>query len=194
MESQTCQSLFVDLKQVLDIRHRPGSRWGCPLVNLSSPWHTVEAQLGLGWFTRCGEWWAGTWADSSCSVSGRHCSNGWEEEVIFRVGGQKAPLETVQGKRNSSQQSLPYSTVQGRDVGWGCSLSICWVSLHRVDANANWTGYRRLVSPLLVFGERVHVLGVGSVGSVSVRSWWVRLCMWEVWESVWVGGSVYEEV
>lgn len=90
-------------------------------------------------------------------------------------GGQRAPLETVQGKRNSSQQSLPYSTVQGRDVGWGCSLSICWVSLHRVDANANWTGYRRLVSPLLVFGERVHVLGVGSV-RVCDRGEWDCAC------------------
>lgn len=27
---------------VVDKKHRPGSQEGCPLVNLSSPWHTVE--------------------------------------------------------------------------------------------------------------------------------------------------------
>ena len=38
-------SVLLALKQGLDVKNRPGSGGGCPHVNLSSLWHTVELRL-----------------------------------------------------------------------------------------------------------------------------------------------------
>lgn len=99
-----CQSLVLALKQALDVKSSPGSRGGCPLVNLSSPRHTVEPRRPLLIYTLRG-------------MIGRRPGRQpllrvWTTSQLGGLAEEGAPLETVQGGGNTSQQSLLHSTRQ----------------------------------------------------------------------------------
>ena len=93
-----CQSLVLALKQALDVKSSPGSRGGCPLVNLSSPRHTVEPRRPLLIYTLRGMIGRRPGRQPLLRVwtTSQHRADG----LRGLAGGGGATLETVQGGGN----------------------------------------------------------------------------------------------
>lgn len=93
------------LKRGLDMKNRAGSRGGCPLINLSSPRHTVQPRRPSLIYTLWGNdrQAFGPTASAPCLDAERTGSG--------RTGGG-SPLEPVQGEGKPKQQSPLYSTRQ----------------------------------------------------------------------------------
>lgn len=133
-----CQPLILVLKQGLDVKHRPGSRGGCPLINLSSPWRTVEPGQPLLIYTLRGMIGRQP-ADRLCSMSGRHRSTskraqarpgrGWGGGVHLRLSREegtqanKAPF-TVQGSDGElkEENTQPFHRLSKAADGYSLTL------------------------------------------------------------------------
>lgn len=100
------------LKQGLDMKNRAGSRGGCPLINLSSPRHTVQPRRPLLIYTLWGNdrQAFGPTASAPCLDAGA-APSGQAQAGLGRGGGLH--LRLSREKENQSNKA-PF-TVQGSD-------------------------------------------------------------------------------